>query len=403
MLKQDPYIRKAEHYLQTLCSVQPNRRTGSAGNWEASQFIADTIRPFGYEIDATPFPCLDYVREEVLLAQGDQTYQVLISPYSIGCDVTAELVVVSTMAELEASGCQGKILLMHGAICAEQLMPKNFIFYNPEHHQQIIAFLEAKQPAGIITATQKNPELIGALYPFPIFLDGDFDIPSVYCTDLVGNELSRSEGECFHLRINARRIPSQAANVIARLNPAAGQKIVITAHIDAYEGSPGAVDNASGTAVLLLLAEMLADYHGPYGIEIAAFNGEDHYSVGGQMDYLGRYGAELPATWLAINVDGVGYKEGRAAYSLYGCEPQLEQHALEILDSSDGLVRGERWYNGDHMIFVQIGVSCIALTAELLPEIMRTVVHAEYDTPQIVDCGKIVDVAQALNVLIRSI
>ncbi|MDY6866208.1 MAG: M28 family peptidase, partial [Halobacteriota archaeon] len=40
---------------------------------------------------------------------------------------------------------------------------------------------------------------------------------------------------------------------------------------DAYEDTPGALDNASGTVVLLLIAEMLQNYKGPLGIELIAF------------------------------------------------------------------------------------------------------------------------------------
>ena len=52
---------------------------------------------------------------------------------------------------------------MLGDICAEQLMPKNFVFYNPDHHKRIYAFLEEKMPAAIITATERKPEMVGAL------------------------------------------------------------------------------------------------------------------------------------------------------------------------------------------------------------------------------------------------
>ena len=54
-MDRDNYAAKASDYLNTLCSVKPNRRTGSAGNWAATEFFADTIQPFGYEIDTTPF------------------------------------------------------------------------------------------------------------------------------------------------------------------------------------------------------------------------------------------------------------------------------------------------------------------------------------------------------------
>ena len=400
-MKPDDYAAKAQSYLKTLCSVKPNRRTGSPGNREATDFFARTIRPYGYEIDAAPFECLDYVRGESLLAHGEQVFDVHVSPYSLGCDVSAELITVATVEELEGSNCAGKILLMKGTICAEQLMPKNFVFYNPEHHQKIVALLEDRKPAGIITATEKKPEQVGALFPFPLIVDGDFDIPSVYCTDSVGVALAERQGQVFHLKIDARRLASSATNVIARLNQGAAQKIVVTAHIDAYEDTPGASDNASGTVVLLLLAEMLADYRGDNGLEIAAFNGEDHYSAGGQMDYLRRHDGELNSVLLAINIDDVGYRKGKSSYSFYECPPEVQHKAEAVFQGFAGLVQGEPWYNGDHMIFVQSRVPALAFTAERMPELMRSVTHTSLDTPELIDPRKLVTVARALNDLIR--
>jgi aminopeptidase YwaD len=282
-------------------------------------------------------------------------------------------------------------------------MPKHFVFYNPEHHQRIIALLESKKPTAIITATERKPEQVGALYPYPLIADGDFDIPSCYCKDSVGEMLAAMQGEVFHLRIDAQRFPSSATNVIARLNQEADDKIVITAHIDAYEDSPGASDNASGTVVLLLLAEMLSDYRGRNCVEIAAFNGEDHYSAGGQMDYLKRYGGEFNRILLAINVDDVGYKKGRSAYSFYECSSQLEKRTEDVFRGFDGVVRGDQWFSGDHMIFVQSQVPSVAFTSECMPELMRTVTHTSLDTPDIVDCHKLVEVAESLSALVRSL
>jgi aminopeptidase YwaD len=398
----DHLVTKVETIIETLCSVVPNRRTGSPGNREATDFFAEVIRAYGYDVDTTPFECLDHVKGESSLTQthGREAFEVRISPYSLGCDVEATLVVASTMEELEAVGLAGKILLMRGPLCAEQLVPKNFVFYNSERHQHIIALLENRRPAGIVTATGVNPEQAGALDPFPLIVDGDFDVPSVFCKESVGERLVGMDGERFRLQVDARRLPSWATNVIARRNLTGAQKIVVTAHIDAYEDSPGALDNASGTAVLLLLAEMLSDYGGDCGIEIAALNGEDHYSAAGQMDYLNRYGDELDRVVLAVNVDGVGYERGGSAYSFYGCSSEIEARSREVFDAFDGLVGGEPWFSGDHMIFVQAEVPSIAITSELTGEMMRTVTHTALDRPEIVEARKLVEVAHTLDVLI---
>ena len=211
---------KARKYLETLCSVKAKRCTGSPGNRRATEFFASVIEPLGYEVDTTPFACMDYSRGQIRLSCGEQQFEAYINPYSLPCDLAAELIVVSTDTELEKCPCADRILLLSGEICNEQLMPKkNFIFYNPEHHRRIYALLEEKHPAAIITAIARNPGAVGALYPFPLIADGDFDIPTAHCTDLVGEAIAAHRDERFRLRMQARRIPSTASNVIARTNP----------------------------------------------------------------------------------------------------------------------------------------------------------------------------------------
>jgi len=394
------FRRKAEAYLKTLCNVRPHRRLGSPGNRAATKFVARTLRPWGYEIDATPFQCLDHVIRETSLTCVSRPFEVQASPYSPGCRVAAELVLAGTVEELASCRCRDRILLLRGELTAEQLMPKNFVFYNPDHHKRIYALLERKRPAAIITATEKRPELVGAIYPFPMIEDGDFDIPSVYCRETVGAELVEHAGDVLRLTIKARRIPSRGCNVIARKNRAAQKKVIICAHIDARESTPGASDNASGIVVELLLAEMLKEHEGRIGVEIAALNGEDHYSAAGQMDYLRRYGQELREASLVINIDDVGYKHGKTAYSLYECPPGVRRKLRETLGASRGIIEGPPWYQGDHMIFVQKGMPAAAITAERAAELMKTVTHTAKDTPHLIDCRKLVELAQALSDLV---
>ncbi|MDD5500850.1 MAG: M28 family peptidase [Candidatus Omnitrophica bacterium] len=395
-------LEKAKEYLNILCSVKPNRRTGSPGNRAATDFFAATVKKWGYTVDTTPFPCLDYESGNVSLICRDEPYTIYVSPFSPACDVTAELVTVSTVTELEHCRCGGNILLMRGDLCAEQLMPKNFVFYNPEHHKKIYALLEEKKPAAIVAATEKKPELVGALYPFPLIEDGDFDMPSVYCTDVTGEKILAKTGEVFRLVIEARRIPATACNVIAVKNQAAPRKIVLSAHIDAYWSTPGAVDNAAGVTVLLLLAEMLNDFKGEPGIEILAFNGEDYYGASGQMDYLRRYGQDFSRIAVAINIDDAGYKNGKTAYSLYECPDEISRLARNVFTKYNGIMEGEQWYQSDHMIFVQRGRPAIAVASENIAELMSTIAHTPKDTPDMVDCEKLVETAYALHDLVKS-
>jgi aminopeptidase YwaD len=184
--------------------------------------------------------------------------------------------------------------------------------------------------------------------------------------------------------------------VLARKNPGARQKISVCAHIDTYGGTPGASDNASGTVVLLLLAEMLKGYQGGYGLELLALNGEDNYSAGGQMDYLKRYGPTLGPVAAAVNIDDIGYVKGKTEYSLYNFSEAASRKIRKLFSRYNTLTAGEQWYQGDHMIFAQQGIPAVALTSDHTMELMTTYTHSPRDTIDIVNCQKLVDVAVAL-------
>ena len=134
---------------------------------------------FGFETETPAFDCIDWIGAGADLAVDGDSFVALVSPYSLGCQVTAPLVVVTTTAELEAAELSDSILLLRGDIANGQLMPKNFPFYNPDEHKHIIRSAGDEAAAAIIAATSRDPEMVGSgVYPFPLIEDGDFDIPS---------------------------------------------------------------------------------------------------------------------------------------------------------------------------------------------------------------------------------
>jgi aminopeptidase YwaD len=314
--------------------------------------------------------------------------------------VTAELTAVSTVYELEAAVLAGKILLLHGDIAREQLMPKNFPFYNPEEHQQIIALLEQKQPQAIITATGFNPESAGAVYPFPLIEDGDFDIPSVYMTESEGKRLLGYTGKTVSLEIKAQRQAARGCNVVAHKGSDPSRRVVLFAHIDAKDGTPGATDNAASVVVLLLLADMLADYSGRLEVEIVAMNGEDYYAASGEKQYLQLNTGKFDSIILGINLDGVGFHRGKTAFSLYECPTETAALIRQVLSGYSEMIEGEAWYQGDHGLFLMNHVPTLAFTTELFVELLSQIAHTPKDSAQIVDVGKLVATAQALHALI---
>ncbi len=393
---------KAATYLHHLCIDIPSRRTGSAGNREATDFFATTVASFGFATETPAFECIDWIENGADLSVAGFAFDVRVSPYSLGChEARAPLVVISTIEELEAKDFAGKIVLLRGEIAKEQLMPKEFPFYNPDEHRHIIHLLETKKPHAIVAATSRDPEMVGSgVYPFPLFEDGDFEVPSVYTMDVEGERLAAVAGQEVSLEIRAQRIPATGCNVIARKGARQDRRVVVFAHIDARIGTPGAGDNASGTIVLLLLAELLADYAGDLGIELVAMNGEDYFSNPGEKQWLAENAGGFDEIVLGINVDDVGYVKGRVGYSLYDCPAEIAGTIQDVLTPYPGIIQGDPWYQGDHGLFLIHQIPALAFTSELLVELMTEITHTPKDTSNMVDAVKLVAVAQALRDLL---
>ena len=394
---------KGNDHLDQLCSQILNRRVGSEGNRLATSFFAETIKSFGFDVESPEFECMDWQNEGAVISVDGKSYAAQVSPYSLETRVKAPLVTACSAAELETLEISNKILLMRDELTREQFLPKNFPFFQLEEQRRIIQLLEEKKPLAIITATTRNPEMAGALYPFPVFEDGDFDIPSVFMTEEQGNQLAKYEGKAVSVESNAQRISARACNVVARKGKSTNERVVLFAHIDAKAGTPGALDNGTGIVTLLLLAELLKDYDGDPCIEIVALNGEDYYSNPGEQLYLNKNEGKFQEIILGINIDGLGYIKGKTAYSLYECPSEMKSQIEKIFSNDEMFLPGEPWFQGDHAIFLMNVRPALALTSELVYELMTEFVHTERDTPAIIDPVKVARTALRLHELVTGL
>jgi aminopeptidase YwaD len=104
----------AQTYLNKLCLDLPSRQVGSVGNQMATEFFAETVLSFGFRTECPEFFCIDWEHGDVKLEAGNKSFEVFISPYSLGCDVSALLSSVSSIEELESIQTSDKILFLHG-------------------------------------------------------------------------------------------------------------------------------------------------------------------------------------------------------------------------------------------------------------------------------------------------
>lgn len=171
-------------------------------------------------------------------------------------------------------------------------------------------------------------------------------------------------------------------NVFARFRPEQTERVLLLAHWDTRPTSdqarnpadratpvPGANDGASGTAVLLQLAEMFRRRPPPIGVDLLLVDGED-YGPGEANMYLGAkyFAAHLPSGYpplYAILLDMVGDQDPR--FPIEGNSAQLAPEVVQrVWSVAEELGYGEVFPNtvgpyvtDDHLPLNQAGVRTI--------------------------------------------
>lgn len=349
------------------------RPVGSSANREAVAYIERVLREAGVEVERQEFPCLEWYGLEVKLGLGDDLLDAAINPYSPACQLIRPTVSAGNIGELESTELRDRIVIMYDALCREPLLPKNFTFYTVAEHQRIIQLLEDGGASAVIAVRDEE-----GTHP-PIIEDGDLALPSVTVPRSSGNRLLALSGAEVALTIACERRHSQGANVLAHKRGRGGPQILLCAHLDTKYGTPGAIDNASGVALMLALAQASHTMPDSLDLEFVFFNGEDCYNTPGQIRYLEANRDRLDELSLVVNADGVGVAGQRSSIAFFNCDPGFEEVARRRLSNWPEIVEIGPWPQGDHAMFWQLGVPCIAFTSEGIFGLIDQVIHTERD------------------------
>ena len=393
---------KAKLHLEVLCAEIGERRVGSEKNRQATTYAERVLKELGWQTEAIKLSAIDWKTEGATLTCNGKLFEVFSSEYSLGCSVKGELIAIHTVAQLEQTDIKDKIVLLYDKIASQQIAPKKFPFWNPEEHQHIVSLLENGNPKALICATERNAVSAGGVYPFPMFEDGDFNIPSVYTKDTEGEKLLACADQMVKLESKAIRIPEMAFNVIGTNGNQTKNRIVITAHIDTKIGTSGAIDNGTGVAIVLLLAELLKDHSEKYPIELVVFNGEDYYGAPGQVKYMEQNAGQFDEMLLNINIDGAGYKEGLSCFSPFNLPENILNALHKVFEDMSEIVEGLPWYQGDHSMFLQNGCPAIAVSSHWFIENfeIQELTHTPKDNLSIVNYERVAECALGIVELI---
>lgn len=276
-----------------LCTEIGQRLLGTDNDRRASEYIESNFKQWGYKTESQYFDCptWDHFSTKIKNEKGFE-----ITPpeggacmFSLPCNVTGDIVNVRTLGELEGADLAGKICVISGELR-----------YAPVRadRNSILLLLESKSPlAVIIIDTIKNG------YMTKIIRDPQLNIP-ICAVTANGGERILKDGGRVTIEINSKRHMGWSRNVFATNGEENAKKVRITAHYDTSD-TPGAVDNGSGTSILLEVAEAFKKSEANIPIEFIAFGGEEYAGMGAS-EYERVFPHRIENTFYSINIDAVG-------------------------------------------------------------------------------------------------
>jgi Zn-dependent M28 family amino/carboxypeptidase len=181
------------------------------------------------------------------------------------------------------------------------------------------------------------------------------------------------------------------ANVYAMIpaTTSSAQRIIVGAHFDSFSGSPGANDNATGTAAVLALARYLKDMPcRDANVSVVLFDEEEQGLFGSRA-----YSATLPATGiLAVHtVDQIGWDSDHdRRFELELPTIALENEYRAAAAIVGVLVTTTATQGTDHEAFRDDGFPAVGLTEEYAGNDTSPYRHTAQDTASTVDIDYLV-------------
>ena len=316
-------------HVSVLCEEIGPRLSGTPADERAVEYISGHFRRCGAQVEVQDFPCPSWEHKSaeltLLATGGTEPLTAFAQTFTESCNIEAELVGVSTRHELElAPDLDGKILLLYGEAASNLAADRN----------PTLLSVEGRRPSAVIVIG--SSEMVST----KLIRDPFLRVPAVAVSHSVGLRLRENEGRRVRLRIIARRYDSIGHNVIGRIPGAGKGHIVVAAHYDTAANSPGATDNASGTAVILELCELFTavDKRSKLGIDFIAYGAEEYGRHGGNLggnlgsvEYVRRHPVEVREAQAVVEADCIGTVAIPPRVRVMGWSPPQSKGVLDVL------------------------------------------------------------------------
>ena len=223
----------------------------------------------------------------------------------------------------------------------------------------------------------------------------DFPVISISRNDgeAIEDLLADSEIEAL-ITLTTKDLPSQ--NVIAEKKGPGESVVVLGGHYDSVPGIAGANDNASGAAVLVTLARMLADVDLPFTIRIVPFGSEELGLLGSRFYVESLSENELENTKAMLNFDALGTGSGVSVFG-DGDITALVSDIGDQVNVDVAVTLGFRGGSSDFASFREEGVPYLMFFGD---DVSR--IHTERDTLEFVQAEMLGGAAAVAAALLQS-
>ena len=223
----------------------------------------------------------------------------------------------------------------------------------------------------------------------------DFPVISISRNDgeAIEDLLADSEIEAS-ITLTTKDLPSQ--NVIAEKKGPGESVVVLGGHYDSVPGIAGANDNASGAAVLVTLARMLADVDLPFTIRIVSFGSEELGLLGSRFYVESLSENELENTKAMLNFDALGAGSGVSVFG-DGDITALVSDIGDQVNVDVAVTLGLRGGSSDFASFREAGVPYLMFFGD---DVSR--IHTERDTLEFVQAEMLGGAAAVAAALLQS-
>jgi aminopeptidase YwaD len=336
--------RRAFAHVQALAQTIGPRVSGTPGEAQAVDYIAGQLKAFGYDVEVmhvavagTPFRTAT-----VSLGGGGVDITGLALAGSAAGRATGEAVYVGLgdAAGIGEQDLRGKVAVAGRGVLRFGEKLQNV------RDRGAVALVIVNNVPGLLRGA----------------LGVEAEIPVVGIAQEDGERILAAVQQHEALTVDVPDVGRiQAMNVIGRAAPGGHCDVIAGGHHDTVPGTPGANDNASGTATVLELARAFAADGLDPGLCFVTFGAEES-GLHGSQALAARLASEgaLPRLMVNLDVTGIG-----ASVHVIG-SPEVVQRALELARQlgipaeREGIPANA---GSDHVSFARVGVPVIFLTS----------------------------------------